>query len=206
MRSIDEVLSLYRGYGIRAQLYYQSLAQLKKCFPDGQDQTVLANATQMFFAVNDESADYVSRRLGDATIIVESGGSGSGTSTQRSPTSSQSSTTHSTNTSRNWNQVGRRLLKTEELYTIGERTGITFVPGMPPIMTTLERYYECKMGPERWRGTKTLLATLFLLVAATIFAAVGGDHARCAGTGPENSGGRKGTSRHSPSQRRARVA
>lgn len=168
MDSIDDAIDKYRGYGVRLQLYYQSPAQLKKCFPDGQDQTVLANSTQVFFAVNDDSADYVSRRLGEETIVVESGGSGTSYSTQAS--SSQSSTTHSTN--RNWSQMGRKLLKPEELYTLGERTAITFVPGLPPIMTTLDRYYECPMGPQRWRGMKTFLATLFLFVAATILAAV----------------------------------
>lgn len=171
MDCIDDAIDKYRGYGIRLQLYFQSPAQLKKCFPDGQDQTVLANATQVFFAVNDESADYVSRRLGEETIVVESGGTGTSYS-QQSSHSGQSSTSRSTSTNRNWSQMGRRLLKPEELYTLGERTAITFVPGLPPIMTTLERYYECKTGPERWRGMKTLLATLFLFVAATIFAAI----------------------------------
>lgn len=172
MDCIDDAIDKYRGYGVRLQLYYQSPSQLKRCFPDGQDQTVLANSTQVFFAINDDSANYVSARLGDETIIVESGGSGSSYSHQSS-LSSQSSTTHSTNTSRNWSQMGRRLLKPEELYALGERIAITFVPGLPPIMTTLERYYECKMGPDRWRGTKMVLATLFLFVMATIVAAAG---------------------------------
>lgn len=168
MECIDDAIDKYRGYGVRLFLYFQSPAQLKKCFPNGQDQTVLANCSQVFFAMNDESADYVSRRLGEETIVVESGGTGSSYSTQAS--SSQSSSAHSTN--RNWSQMGRRLLRFEELFTLGERSAITFVPGLPPIMTTLERHYECKMGPDRWRGVKTFLAALSLFVVATIFAAV----------------------------------
>lgn len=171
MDCIDDAIDKYRGYGVRLQLYYQSPAQLKKCFPDGQDQTVLANSTQVFFAINDESVDYVSRRLGEATIVVESGGSGSSTSHQSSH-SGQSSTTRSTNTNRNWSQMGRKLLRPEELYTLGERVAITFVPGLPPILTTLERYYECAMGPERGLGSKTFVTAVSLLIAATIFAAV----------------------------------
>lgn len=170
MDCIDDAIDKYRGYGVRLQQYFQSISQLKKCFPDGQDQTVLANCSQVFFGINDESADYVSRRLGDETIIVESGGTGTSSSTQTSQ-AGQQSITRSTNTNQNWNQVGRRLLKPEELYTLGERTAITFVPGLPPIMTTLERFYECKMGPQRWGRMKTVLATVFLFVAATIFAA-----------------------------------
>ena len=167
MDCIDDAIDKYRGYGVRLQLYYQSPAQLKRCFPEGQEQTVLANSTQVFFAVNDDSAEYVSKRLGEETIVVESGGTGRSYSTQSS--SSQTSTTHSTN--QNWNQIGRRLMRPEELYTLGERTAITFIPGLPPILTTLERYYESKMGPDRRLGMKTVLATLFLLVMATLFAA-----------------------------------
>lgn len=170
MECIDDAIDKYRGFGVRLNLYYQSPAQLKKCFPDGQDQTVLANSTQVFFAINDESADYVSRRLGEETIVVESGGSGTSYTHSLSGPSSSSC---STSTSRNWNEVGRKLLKPEEIYTLGERTAITFVPGLPPIMTTLERYYECKMGPERWRSVKTIAATVILFVTATVFAAVG---------------------------------
>lgn len=170
MECIDDAIDKYRGFGVRLNLYYQSPAQLKKCFPDGQDQTVLANSTQVFFAINDESADYVSRRLGEETIVVESGGSGT---SYTESLSGPSSSSRSTSTSRNWNEMGRKLLKPEEIYTLGERTALTFVPGLPPIMTTLERYYECKMGPERWLGVKTIAATVILFVTATVFAAVG---------------------------------
>src|SRR6185503_20333394 len=41
--AIDDAVDKLRGYGIRLQFYYQSLGQLKKCFPNGQDQTLLSN-------------------------------------------------------------------------------------------------------------------------------------------------------------------
>ncbi len=41
MDALDDAVDKFRGYGVRLQLYYQSLGQLKKCWPDGQDQTVL---------------------------------------------------------------------------------------------------------------------------------------------------------------------
>ena len=112
MECIDDAIDKYRGFGVRLNLYYQSPAQLKKCFPDGQDQTVLANSTQVFFAINDESADYVSRRLGEETIVVESGGSGT---SYTESLSGPSSSSRSTSTSRNWNEMGRKLLKPEEI-------------------------------------------------------------------------------------------
>ncbi len=82
---IDDALDKYRGYGVRLQLYYQSIGQLKKCFPEGQDQTLLSNVSQMFFAVNDkDTAQYVSDRLGEETIIVTSGGTSTSHSWQGS--------------------------------------------------------------------------------------------------------------------------
>src|SRR5262249_31941075 len=78
MGCIEDAIDKYRAYGLRLQLYYQSPAQLKKCFPNEQDQTILANVTQVYFAVNDNSAEYISNRLGEETIIVESGSHGTG--------------------------------------------------------------------------------------------------------------------------------
>src|SRR5579875_887979 len=80
MDALDDAVDKFRGYGVRLQLYYQSLGQLKKCWPEGQDQTLLSNCSTVWFGINDQqSAEYVSSRLGEETIIVESGGTSSGT-------------------------------------------------------------------------------------------------------------------------------
>ena len=43
MEAVDDAVDKYRGYGVRLQFFYQSLGQLKQCFPEGQDQTLLSN-------------------------------------------------------------------------------------------------------------------------------------------------------------------
>ena len=53
MYALDDAVDKYRGYGVRLQFYYQSVSQLRKCFPDGQEQTLLSNVSQVFFSVND---------------------------------------------------------------------------------------------------------------------------------------------------------
>ncbi len=142
MDALDDAVDKYRGYGVRLQLYYQSVSQLKKCFPEGQEQTLLSNVSQVFFGINDlPTAEYVSNRLGDSTIVVSSGGTGSGTSHQTS-SKGDGSSSRSTNDNSNWSQMGRRLLKPDEVLGLHQRTAITFTPGMPPIWTTLVRYYE----------------------------------------------------------------
>jgi type IV secretion system protein VirD4 len=149
MEAIDDAVDKYRGYGVRLQFYYQSIGQLKKCFPDGQEQTLLSNVSQIYFGVNDkDTAQYVSDRLGEETIIVKSGGTSRGTTYQGSvngpPTESRS-----VQRSDNWAQQARRLLKPEEVTDLSSRTAITFTPGVPPVRTTLIRYYEEKIPAKR---------------------------------------------------------
>lgn len=152
LEPIEDALSMGRACGIRLHLIYQSLAQLKECFPDGKHENVLANTTQVYFGINDNfTAQQVSDRLGESTIVVESGGTSSGDSHQQSMgCHPNTSTGNSYNSNSNWAQLTRRLMKPEELMTLSERTAITFVPGMAPIMTTLVRHYEEKLGRGQW--------------------------------------------------------
>ncbi len=142
MSVIDSAVDMARGYGIKLKFFFQSVGQIKKCFPNGQEQTLLSNVTQVYFGVNDlQTAEQVSNRLGESTIVIDSGGSSSGTSHQTSQ-QGQWSNTQSFNKNDNWAQHGRKLYKPEEILTLPQRTAITFTPGVPPICTTLVRYYE----------------------------------------------------------------
>jgi len=172
MESIDDALNQYRGYGVRLQLYYQSLGQLKRCWPEGQDQTLLANTTQMYFAVSDnETAKYVSDRAGEATEVVTSGGSSYGTSCSSGQQGS-TSTSYSHNENHNWQQLGRKLLKPEEVMTLSERVAITFIPGCYPVWTTLVRYYETSVKGSGWfwPAVRALAESVALLIAAGLLA------------------------------------
>lgn len=144
MPAVDDALGIGRAYRVRLQLYFQSVGQLRQCFPDGREQTLFSNTTQIFFAVNDHAtAEHVSNRLGEHTIIVESGG------TSRSQTSQWShgphpsdGGSHSSTGNDNWQQQARKLLKPEEAIALPPRAAITFTPGVPPLLTWLLRYYE----------------------------------------------------------------
>ncbi|MBL8891577.1 MAG: type IV secretory system conjugative DNA transfer family protein [Planctomycetaceae bacterium] len=142
MEAIEDAVVMYRGFGCRFQFYFQSVGQLKTVFPNGQDQTLLSNASQVFFAANDTAtADLISQRLGEATIFVDSGGTSTSTNRQRQNTGSDQ-TSYSVSQNSNWQQHARRLLKPEEVLTLDPRIAITFIPGVRPIMTRLIRYYE----------------------------------------------------------------
>lgn len=172
MDQIATALTVGRSAGVRLQLYYQDLGQLAKCWPDGADQTLLANTTQVFFGVNDpQSAEFCSSRLGDATIIVTSGGTSEGKSVQITD-NGQGNTTRSDSTNDGWQQQARRLLKPDEVAALDPRTAITFAPGMPPVSTTLLRYYEERLRPERWWKRRLLKIKLAVDCIALLLAAI----------------------------------
>jgi type IV secretion system protein VirD4 len=169
LESIDDALNMGRAYGIRLMFIFQSLGQVKKCFPEeGQDQNFLSNVTQIFFGVNDlPTAEYVSNRLGEFTQIVRSGGKSSSESFQERH-GSHGGKSFSTSQNDNWAQQARKLLKPEEILTLPARIAIAFHPGVPPIMTTLVRYYEKRQQS----FLKTFAASVGLLVVAVAQAAM----------------------------------
>ena len=171
MDQLSKALTVGRSAGIRLQLYYQDLGQLKKCWPDGADQTLLANVNQVFFGVNDkETAEYVSARLGDATIIVDDWGESE--SQQREGSGKPAS--HSRTRNLNHKQVARKLLKPEEILSgLHEREAITFAPGLPPIWTWLTRYYEEDYGQSDGPGpVKMAIDAMCLFLASAMLAAM----------------------------------
>jgi type IV secretion system protein VirD4 len=170
---LDDAVDKYRGYGVRLTFIYQSLGQLKKCFPEGQDQTLLSNVTQVFFGVNDlQTAEYISNRLGDATIVVTSGSTSRGTTRNHSYRDSGSYST-SWNQTESWQQLGRKLLKPDEVMAMSQRTAISFVPGLYPVATQLIRYYEDR--PESalrksLQAMRMMFGSALLLAAAMLLA------------------------------------
>jgi type IV secretion system protein VirD4 len=175
MECMDDAVDKLRGYGVRLTFMWQSIAQLRKCFPDGQDQTLLSNVTQVFFGVNDQTtAEYVSARLGESTIVVGSGGTGTSTSTSRSSgQGAGSSSSYSTSSNENWQLMGRKLLKPEEVTGLPDRVAITFTPGAPPICTRLVRYYEKEFTKLRRFGPfKTAFYIVRLFLATTMLAVI----------------------------------
>lgn len=88
------------------------------------------------------TAQYISERLGDQTIVVDSGGTSNGWSHQTPEGGGMGSSTRSSNRNYNWQQQARRLLTPAEVMALSPRVAITFTPGVPPIWTRLLRYYE----------------------------------------------------------------
>jgi type IV secretion system protein VirD4 len=144
MEAIDDAIDKLRGYGVRLQFYFQSLGQLKKCFPKGGDLTLLSNTSQIYFGTNDTAtAEQISSRLGEQTIVLESGGTSSSNTRQwGGGHHGQDTGSFSNNSNSNWQLQASKLCKLEEVINLSPRVAITFAPGLPPIWTNLLRYYE----------------------------------------------------------------
>lgn len=174
MDCVNDAIDKYRGYGVRVTLAYQSPGQLKLCFPEDQGQTLLSNTAQIYFGVSDnQTAEYVSARVGERTIIVESGGTSSGSSTNwSSGQQPQHGGGGSHGTSSSWQQMARKLLKPEEIMALDPRLAITLVPGMPPILTRLARYYEERNLGQRSSWLSRSITSAFILIASAGLCAI----------------------------------
>lgn len=183
MESLDDAVDKFRGYGIRLLFLYQSLGQLKLCWPENRDQTLLSNVTQVYFGVNDpQTAEYVSNRLGDETILVRNWGSNSGSSHQASPQGGSGTTSYSTGLNESFQQHGRKLLQPSEVTALDPRIAVTFAPGVPPMATWLVRYFEHDFRAERgigpWKAafdTACLFACVVVLAVMVTAAVVSPD-------------------------------
>ena len=188
---VNRAIALYRGYGVSLCMLWQSMGQLKPCFPEDEGRTLLGNCTCAFFGTNDlETAKHISERGGKGTIVMASGGSNTGWS--RSGTSSSQGGGSSTRgvsggQNDNWQYHGRELLTVDEVLATDPRIAFVLVPGMRPVWTTLCRHDEPRPGAGGAGGTSAALARSwwFLACAAIIVLAVAcaiGRPARAAGT------------------------
>lgn len=171
LEAVNDMLTIGRGYSIKLTFVYQSMGQLKTLFPEDQGATLLSNTTQIFFYVSDkDTAEYVSSRLGEATILVSSGGTSEG----RNLSTNKEGSTYgwSSNTNSNWNQMARRLLQPSEVTQIDRRAAMTFHPGCPPIATYLVRYYEGNPLPKAPGRLKVLADTGALFLTMSTLAAL----------------------------------
>ena len=67
----DDAVDIIAAMVAVCMFFYQSLGQLKKCLPEGQDENLLSNVTQVYFGVNEpQTAEYVSNRLGETNPIL----------------------------------------------------------------------------------------------------------------------------------------
>lgn len=136
MEMMRRAVSLLAGYGMSIWMIWQDLSQLKNLYEHDWP-SFLANAKiQQFFGINDhETADFVSKMLGMATIEVSSYTEGS--SKERGTWLGVSSRNEGMSVS----EVGRNLLNPDEIRRLSREAILMFVQGIPPILAERVTYY-----------------------------------------------------------------
>lgn len=136
---LKQAVSLLAGYGMTLWMVWQDLAQIKSLYKDCWS-TFLANAkVQQYFGINDhDTAEYVSKMLGKATIPVE---------TMSGTTSSSGKMTELFNTktsgiTRTHAEKERELLMPDEVRRLDRETTLLFVQGCPPIVSKRITYFN----------------------------------------------------------------
>jgi type IV secretion system protein VirD4 len=126
--------------------------------------------------VNDvDTAKYIVERLGKTTIVSRSGGTNWNESRQPGSNGAGMQRSCSWGGNDGWQEAGRELLQVNEVMGLSERVALSFVPGVPPIWTTLVRYYE--EGSEQrpggfWPALRAFGEALCWLAAVGFFAVV----------------------------------
>lgn len=124
---LETAVGLMRGYGLKLWLIFQDLPQLKSVYPGRWESFVSNSGLKQFFGVNDlETADFVSKYLGEKTQMVRSENLG-GTA---QPTGASLSAS------------GRPLLTADEVRRLPRDEQILFYEGENPVHCAKLRYFE----------------------------------------------------------------
>lgn len=136
MRPIEEAVALVPGYGLSFWFFLQDLSQLKSVYHEHWP-TFLANCEVLqAFGTNDvDTAEYLSRRLGEATIQVESETRSAGRSQGKTGSRSQSA-------GQGVSERARRLLTPDEVLRLPQDRQLLVVKGRDPVLAGRLAYYR----------------------------------------------------------------
>ena len=131
---LEDAFGLVRGYRVQIAGFVQDLGQLKALYRERWESLIANAGVVAGLAPNDlTTAEWMSRRSGQATAIAkgmsESSGSSPGGASERDSTS--------------WHQVGRPTYLPHELFGFEEGTGLLWLAGMAhSVKFSAPGYYE----------------------------------------------------------------
>jgi type IV secretion system protein VirD4 len=178
MKALEDAVTLLRGMGIRLWFFWQSLDQVKKCFGERANILLGNMHTQQYFGINDyETAEALSKRIGEATVRVTS----HNRTRSRSWGNGMGQSTTSDSTSITTSEIARRLLRPEEILTLNESVCLLFHKNLHVIPATLLHHFADRefkgggTGRSRGLGLAALPVAAFTLAFSVFFAAfIGG--------------------------------
>ncbi|MDE2509177.1 MAG: type IV secretory system conjugative DNA transfer family protein [Planctomycetota bacterium] len=174
--AIEEALVRGRSAGVRLLLAYQSDSQVKAAFKD-KPSLVYDNCSAHIYlgATSIETAERLSKSLGDWTQVVTSGGD-SESKTYQGIGASANGNNDQVNRgfNRGWQTQGRALMRPEELLVASRELLFALVAGMPPIRARRVRWFAGSLfGTAPARGHQTSVVWWALLTSAVVLIAWG---------------------------------
>ena len=146
MQVLQDAVTVMRGAGIRLWFFFQSLSQVHETY--GKHAPVILDnlGTQQFFGITGfETAEAISKKIGDQTIALrtESGGTSDSRPLGFSLNGEERG---SSSVSRNWSvsELGRRLLKPEEILVLPDNIALIFHRNLPVIVARRLFYYTAR--------------------------------------------------------------
>jgi type IV secretion system protein VirD4 len=142
--ALEEALVRGRSAGVRLLLAYQSDSQIKAAFRDKPTLLYDNCGTQIYLgaASSYETAERLSKSIGDWTQVVESYSENESESRQRSHDSSGGSSQSTRGSSTSYSENGRALLRPEEILTLDNDCLIVLQRGLPPILAKRVKWYQ----------------------------------------------------------------
>jgi type IV secretion system protein VirD4 len=171
---IEDAASLLRAKGVRLWFVFQSLGQMKICFGE-KASIVLENVgTQQYFGVNSyETAEEISKRIGEATIGITSINDTTSDSVPTGGGAKGGGGSRSRGTSITRSEIARKLWKPEEVLTQPSDQTFIFHKNLPVVLARLVKFYKARefrgggtAAPRRLGLAGALLAAFLLLAAS----------------------------------------
>jgi type IV secretion system protein VirD4 len=179
MQAIEDATTLYRGMGMRLWFIFQSLNQVKTCFGDKAATVLDSIGTQQYFGINSyETAEEISKRIGDATIAIQTETDTSGDSHSSGATAQQQNSSRSRSKTLNRSEIARRLLKPEEVLTLSPDVCLIFHKHLPVTVGRLVKFFEAPefrrggTAAPRRMGIAAAVLAMFTLFASCLLTAI----------------------------------
>jgi type IV secretion system protein VirD4 len=143
LSALEEALVRGRSAGARLLLAYQSDSQVQVAFKDKPTLLYDNCTTQIYLGASSiETAERISKSLGDRTQVLEGFGENTSRSWNEGGGGANQGQQVNRGTSFNYSVNGRPLLRPDEILTLSGDYLIAFLRGMPPILAGRIKWYK----------------------------------------------------------------
>lgn len=144
MDLIYQGVTYLRGYGVSLWVILQNLSQLEELYDKGWETFIGNTVIQQYFGIQDiKTSEYVSKKIGQTTIRLDSTNEGSNSGNVMPIFGGVSS-------GRSVSTATRPLMMPDEVMRMKADDAILFIRGYAPIATKRVKYYEEKLFDKKW--------------------------------------------------------